>query len=118
GGGDGGLFAGILVRYLALVATDLPDGEGAADVRARAARIVLDSADAIWQTRAIVNDQPIFSADWRHDAVIPTAAGVEAQFIAGAVTSSETPERDLSVQLSAWKALEAAARVSAGIAEH
>lgn len=118
GGGDGGLFAGILVRYLALVATDLPDGPGADEVRARAARIVLDTGEAVWQTRAIVNDHPLFSADWRRTAVIPTDSGTEARFIAGAVTSSETPERDLSVQLSGWMALEAAARVAAGLAEH
>ncbi|MFT3900976.1 MAG: glycoside hydrolase family 76 protein [Gordonia sp. (in: high G+C Gram-positive bacteria)] len=118
GGGDGGLFAGILARYLALVATDLPDGAGAADVRARAARIVLDSAEAVWETRAVVDERPVFSADPRRPAVIPTADGAESQFIEGAVRSSETPERDLSVQLSAWKTLEAAARVAGGIAEH
>ncbi|GAB11792.1 hypothetical protein GOARA_088_00560 [Gordonia araii NBRC 100433] len=118
GGGDGGLFAGILVRYLALLATDLPDGPGAPETRARAERIVLDTADAVWQTRAIVNSAPLFSADWRREAVIPTDSGTDAQFIAGAVHSSETPERDLSVQLSGWMALEAAARVAAGLSEH
>ncbi|GED98725.1 glycoside hydrolase family 76 protein [Gordonia crocea] len=118
GGGDGGLFAGILVRYLGLVATDLPDGPGADDIRARAGRIVVDSAEAAWQTRVIVDDAPLFSADWRHDAVVPTDSGADARFIAGAVHSSEVPERDLSVQLSGWMALEAAARVTAGHTEH
>jgi predicted alpha-1,6-mannanase (GH76 family) len=118
GGGDGGLFAGILVRYLALIATDLPDGPGAGRTRARAAQIVLDTAEAVWQTRAIVDGAPLFSADWRTGAVIPTASGSDAQFIAGAVHSSQTPERDLSVQLSGWMALEAAARVAAGRSEY
>ena len=118
GGGDGGLFAGILVRYLALVATDLPDGPGAGHTRARAAQMVLDTAEAVWQGRAIVDGAPLFSADWRTPAVIPTASGTDAQFIAGAVHSSETPERDLSVQLSGWMALEAAARVAGGLSEY
>ncbi|HNP56916.1 MAG TPA: glycoside hydrolase family 76 protein [Gordonia sp. (in: high G+C Gram-positive bacteria)] len=118
GGGDGGLFAGILVRYLALIATDLPDGPGAGRTRSRAAQIVLDTAEAVWQTRAIVDGAPLFSADWRTGAVIPTASGSDAQFIAGAVHSSQTPERDLSVQLSGWMALEAAARVAAGRSEY
>ncbi|WP_290706387.1 glycoside hydrolase family 76 protein [Gordonia sp. UBA5067] len=118
GGGDGGLFAGILVRYLALIATDLPDGPGAEAVRTRAGRIVVDTAEAVWQTRAIVNDAPLFSADWRQQAVIPADSGSNAQFIAGAVHSSETPERDLSVQLSGWMALEAAARLADDVSEH
>src|ERR1700759_1180751 len=52
GGGDGGLFAGITARYLALVATTLP-GESTDDVTTRdAARsLVLASAKSAWDYR-------------------------------------------------------------------
>ena len=59
----------------------------------------------------------IFSSDWRRTAVIPTDAGTKAQFVAGAVNPSEVPERDLSVQLSAWMVLEAAAAIDLGLPE-
>ncbi|PRC46243.1 fructose-bisphosphate aldolase, partial [Mycobacterium sp. ITM-2017-0098] len=36
------------------------------------------------------------------------AATQDAQFVEGAVNSSEIPERDLSVQLSGWMLMEAA----------
>ena len=49
GGGDGGLFTGILVRYLALAATAGPglDARGARD----AGRLVPDTAEALWRGR-------------------------------------------------------------------
>lgn len=91
GGGDGGLFAGITMRYLALAAR-LLDGEAAA----RARTLVLASAEAVWAGAVAVEGRPLFAADWRHRAdPAPTA-----------------PERDLSVQLGAWLALEAAVDVS------
>ncbi|EON30789.1 putative glycosyl hydrolase [Gordonia terrae C-6] len=117
GGGDGGLFHGVLARYLALVATDLPDVGGSDDLRARAARIVTRSADAAWTNRTEVAGHPVFSSDWRRRAVIPTDGGAKAQFVAGAVNPSEVPERDLSVQLSAWTVLEAAAAIDLGLPE-
>lgn len=119
GGGDGGLFMGVLARYLALVATDLPAGlPGADDVRRRAAHLVLTSADAAWATRATDGEHVVFSADWHESARMPTRAGKEASFVGGAVNSSEVPERDLSVQLSAWMVLEAAAAVDLNLPEH
>ena len=113
GGGDGGLFAGITARYLALTATDLP-GDSAEDVAARdtARRIVLASAQAAWDNRQSVDGLPLFGAFWDRTAEIPAAGGKEAQFIEGAVNSSATPERDLSVQLSGWMLMEAAHTVS------
>ncbi|WP_460356122.1 glycoside hydrolase family 76 protein [Mycobacterium sp. ZZG] len=118
GGGDGGLFDGILARYLALVATELP-GDSDADVEARktAGDIVVTSARAVWdnrQTGKATENLPLFGAFWDRPAELPTAGGGDAQFVEGAVNSSEIPERDLSVQLSGWMVLEAAHVVTAG----
>ncbi|ATD72892.1 MULTISPECIES: glycoside hydrolase family 76 protein [Gordonia] len=117
GGGDGGLFHGVLARYLALVATDLPEVGGSDELRARAARIVTSSADAAWANRTEIRGHVVFPSDWRRRAVVPTASGKKAQFVAGAVTPSEVPERDLSVQLSAWMVLEAAAAIDLSLPE-
>ncbi len=116
GGGDGGLFAGITARYLALAATALPDGaDCAANSAARdsARSIVLASAQAAWNNRQTVEGLPLFGPSWASTAEIPTAGGAQAQFIEGAVNSSQTPERDLSVQLSGWMLMEAAHTVTA-----
>ncbi|MGH3953064.1 glycoside hydrolase family 76 protein [Mycobacteroides salmoniphilum] len=109
GGGDGGLFNGILARYLALVATTLPENSPQdTDARATARDILLSSAEAAWANRLIVEDLPLFGADWTRTADLPTAHAPASQFIAGAVNPSKVPERDLSVQLSGWMLLEAA----------
>ena len=114
GGGDGGLFAGITARYLALVATTLP-GDSADDAVARdtARSIVLSSAKSAWDYRQTVNGLPLFGAFWDRDAEPPTTGGDEAQFVEGAVQASEIAERDLSVQLSGWMLMEAACNVTA-----
>ncbi|CQD09590.1 glycoside hydrolase family 76 protein [Mycobacterium europaeum] len=114
GGGDGGLFAGITARYLALVATTLP-GDSAEDAAARetARRIVLASAKSAWDYRQTVDGLPLFGPFWDRDAQLPTRAGEEARSVDGAVNSSEVAERDLSVQLSAWMLMEAACNVTA-----
>jgi predicted alpha-1,6-mannanase (GH76 family) len=102
GTGDGGLFTGILCRYLALAAADarLPDS-----IRTTAARLVLDTADAFWSGRREV-----------------TAAEPLARY-AGKLIFSALPEKpaadtyppgaavELSTQLQAWTVLEAAAAV-------
>ena len=88
GGGDGGLFAGILARYLADAALRRPELTDAAS------RLVLASAEAAWAGRAEVRGGPVFSADWGRPAVEPR---------------NGAPEADLSVQLSGWMLLEAAA---------
>ena len=120
GGGDGGLFNGILTRYLALVATDLPrDVAGTDELRTRAGEIVVSSADSVWSNRATGPDGlPVFGADWRKPARVPDDSGRGARKIGGAVSSSQTPERDLSVQISAGFALEAAVSVTIGSSEH
>ncbi|TSD94442.1 fructose-bisphosphate aldolase [Skermania sp. ID1734] len=110
GGGDGGLFNGILARYLAFVAVMLPDDPS---TRAAAARIVLVSAESAWRNREQVDGLPLFSADWSTPARMPTADSGAAQFSGGTVQSSVVPERDLSVQLSGWMLMEAAAYLSA-----
>jgi len=116
GGGDGGLFAGITARYLALVATALP-GESAADAEARdtAAKLVLSSAKSAWDYRQSVDGLPLFGAFWDQVAEVPRADGEVATSIAGAVRESEIPERDLSVQLGGWMLMEAAHSVAAAV---
>ncbi|WP_345414090.1 glycoside hydrolase family 76 protein [Pseudonocardia xishanensis] len=89
-GGDGGLFNGILARYLADAAARVPDLPHARD-------LVLASAEAVWAHRADTPHGPFFAHDWRRAAREP---------------GPEAPEGDLSVQLSAWMLLEAAARLS------
>ncbi|BCI51266.1 glycosyl hydrolase [Mycolicibacterium litorale] len=113
GGGDGGLFHGILARYLALVATALPETT-ADDTTARdvARRLVLTSAEAAWENRQTVDGLPLFGAFWERTADLPTAVGRQAASVDGAVNASEVPERDLSVQLSGWMLMEAAHAVS------
>jgi predicted alpha-1,6-mannanase (GH76 family) len=91
-GGDGGLFNGILARYLADAAVRRPE------LAPLATRLVLASAAAAWQGRVEVTGGPVFAPDWRRPAR-PPHPGV--------------PEADLSVQLSAWMLLEAAARATA-----
>lgn len=90
GGGDGGLFPGILARYLADAAIRLP-GEAAGT----AANLVRTSAEACWHNAARVHGRPLFGPDWSQPLRIPF---------------SETA-RDLTVQLSGWMLLEAAARL-------
>lgn len=99
GGGDGGLFTGILARYLALVATALP-GATAQDDRTRttATRLVLCSARAVWARRAQTPCGAVFGRDWTCPSQVPSRTNAAA-------------EGDLSVQLSAWMLLEAATRV-------
>jgi predicted alpha-1,6-mannanase (GH76 family) len=115
GGGDGGLFSGITARYLALVATTLP-GDSVDDVKARdtARHIVLASAQSAWDNRQTVEGLPLFGPFWDRSADLPSTGGETAQFVAGAVTGSEIPERDLSVQLSGWMLMEAAYAVTEG----
>ncbi len=110
GGGDGGLFHGITCRYLALVATALP-GDTPEDQAARdtARNIVLTSGQSAWDYRQTVDGLPLFGHDWNRAAEMPTASGKSAQFAEGAVNASAIPERDLSVQLSGWMLMEAAA---------
>ena len=109
GTGDGGLFTGILVRYLALAAVD---GRLPAATRSTAAALVNDTAEAFWQGRRIL------------------AAGDPLARQGGRILFSirpELPARDtcpagaaveLSTQLQAWMVLEAAASIAAKELSH
>lgn len=104
GTGDGGLFTGILVRYLALAAMDarLPAG-----TRATAARLVTDTAEAFWEGRRIVPaGDPLARAGGR--LVFSTRPELPARrsYPPGAAV-------ELSTQLQAWMVLEAAAAIAA-----
>ncbi|MDI3242714.1 glycoside hydrolase family 76 protein [Arthrobacter sp. AL08] len=104
GTGDGGLFTGILARYLALAAADqrLP-----AQARATATTLVNNTAEAFWEGR-----RPLSAAE--------PLAGKGSR-----VLFSDRPERpalrsyppgaavELSTQLQAWMVLEAAAAIAA-----
>lgn len=118
GGGDGGLFKGILARYLALVATDLPSDDRLSRAsRSLAKRLVLQSAESVWHHRLEVDGLPLFGASWVADAALPRTGGrIGTAFADGAGADLGVPERDLSVQLSGWMLMEAAARVSGGVA--
>ncbi|MCK8669599.1 fructose-bisphosphate aldolase [Rhodococcus sp. HM1] len=113
GGGDGGLFNGILARYLAMVATSLPVHD-VDDERARntAARLVLMSADAAWDNRLQIEELPLFGRDWSVQARLPGSGHAIARFSGGTVHESEIAERDLSVQLGGWMLMEAAHAVA------
>lgn len=109
GGGDGGLFSGILARYLALVATALPgDDPGDRQARHTARALVLDSAEAAWANAAQVGGLPLFGRKWDEPATVPVAGTGAGSVNDGAVGSSAVAERDLSVQLSGWMLMEAA----------
>lgn len=96
GGGDGGLFAGILARYLTLAATSLPVlGVEYTEPAQLAADLVFSSAEAAWRNRTIAPGGPLFGPEWTKPAVLPGR--------------TRRPERDLSVQAGAWMLLEAAA---------
>src|SRR5262249_20048343 len=69
GGGDGGLFSGVTVRYLALVASALP-GDTPEDAAARdaARKIVMTSAQSAWDFRQTVDGLPLFGFNWTRTA--------------------------------------------------
>ncbi|QGU08390.1 Glycosyl hydrolase family 76 [Corynebacterium occultum] len=114
GDGDGGLFKGILVRYLADVAVRLPaDSPANKTTRRRAARLVLGSAESVWNHRLEVDGLPVFATDWTQSARLPHNFGLTASSLPERVGVVRITERDLSVQLSGWMLIEAAARVSA-----
>jgi predicted alpha-1,6-mannanase (GH76 family) len=87
GGHDGGLFTGILARYLTLAAAD-PATDVATAATAR--RLVTATADAFWRGRAETRDATRFPIE-----VVEPAA--------------PSGRLELSTQLQAWMTLEAAA---------
>jgi predicted alpha-1,6-mannanase (GH76 family) len=102
GTGDGGLFTGILARYLALAATD---GRLPAPTRATAAALVTETAQAFWDGRRQVGaGEPLA----RQGAQLAFSA-FPATPAAGTYPPGAAVE--LSTQLQAWMVLEAAASV-------
>lgn len=92
GGGDGGLFTGILARYLALVAgSRLPAAQ-----RQLAATLITTTADALWEGRA----ERVVGGSRRSVLLFPSAPG----------TNVGDGPVELSTQLQAWMIFEAAAR--------
>ena len=104
GTGDGGLFTGILVRYLALAARDerLP-----AETRATAATLVNDTAEALWEGRRILPPQDRLARPGSH-LIFSDRTDLPARraYPEGAAV-------ELSTQLQAWMVLEAAASIAA-----
>ncbi len=92
GGGDGGLFTGILVRYLALAAEHPGLGTEVHDV---ATGLVLATSDALWEGRDPVTG--FFPS---------TSAG-------GEIRRAPDSRVELSTQLQAWMVLEMADRLGA-----
>ncbi len=118
GGHDGGLFTGILVRYLALAARH----PGMDRLAARtAARLTSATAEALWHGRRHLADQSS-----RNSAVLArqAAASATGPDAASAAVFSPDPARpaaatqplgsivELSTQVQAWMILEAAARLT------
>ncbi len=101
GGGDGGLFTGILVRYLALAAGET---RLAAETRQLATAMVTQTADALWAGRSehpLGGDGPVVFPVHPVDPV----TGWPAEPGDGVV--------ELSTQLQAWMTFEAAAALAA-----
>ncbi|NOJ60548.1 glycoside hydrolase family 76 protein [Arthrobacter sp. 260] len=100
GAGDGGLFTGILTRYLALAALSplLPDS-----ARRTAATLVTATADDLWSGRSAnpFEGRPGGGLDLLS---FPTGTG----------ESARSDGAQLSTQLQAWMILEASYRVTAG----
>ncbi|WP_090046020.1 glycoside hydrolase family 76 protein [Lentzea fradiae] len=91
GGGDGGLFGGILARYLAQAALVIPELDPGRAATAELAReLVVRSAEAAWLNRTMAVSGPLFGPEW-------------------SLPAKEEEGRDLSVQLGGWMCLEAAA---------
>ncbi|HEY1158135.1 MAG TPA: glycoside hydrolase family 76 protein, partial [Arthrobacter sp.] len=103
GTGDGGLFTGILCRYLALAAADtrLPQA-----TRATAARLVTDTAEAFWSGRRPVGSNEGARLQGRSIFSMHAAQQAAATYPPGAAV-------ELATQLQAWMTLEAAAAVTA-----
>ena len=73
---------------------------------------MLATANSAWHNRLEVDGLPLFPADWTKSATFPQAGGLVSASVGGAVREGAIRERDLSVQLSGWMLMEAAARVA------
>ncbi|MBT2520825.1 glycoside hydrolase family 76 protein [Arthrobacter sp. ISL-28] len=106
GTGDGGLFTGILMRYLALAARDgrLPD-----HTRTTAARLVRDTAAALWAGRRVVSAGEALA---QHGGAGRLVFSYDPHLSAGSAYPPGAAV-ELSTQLQAWMMLEAAAAAAA-----
>ena len=109
GTGDGGLFTGILVRNLAEAAEDpqLPEAS-----RLTARRLVLDTADALWDGRREFDP----GMDPHDPNARPEPRRVRAIFSSDPLQDADRTQRvgspvQLSTQIQSWMILEAAARL-------
>ncbi len=103
GHGDGGLFTGILVRYLAVAANDhrLPE-----EVRGAAIRMVQGTADALWEGRRERTIRKGLLGRRRTVTIFSSAPEKPAEEIYPPEAAVE-----LSTQLQSWMTLEAAANL-------
>lgn len=99
GTGDGGLFTGILCRYLALAAADARLPESA---RNTAMELVTATADAFWAGRRPAGTGATTAGNGRCLFSIHAAQPADTTYPPGAAV-------ELSTQLQAWMVLEAAA---------
>jgi predicted alpha-1,6-mannanase (GH76 family) len=113
GQGDGGLFTGILARYLALAAGDsrLP-----AESRAKAAALVLGTAEAFWEGRRGVDAEEQLA---RHGLVFTDGLTFTGSLVFSLQPASPAAQTyppgaavELSTQLQAWMTFEAAAELA------
>lgn len=116
GDGDGGLFSGILARYLAQVALSEHVAE---EVRSRASALVVQSADILWEGRREFDPElPLneYGIDVREVRGEPTVLfSTDIVRHASETLGVGTPVQ-LSSQLQGWMLLESAARVLAASA--
>ncbi|MDO4917803.1 MAG: glycoside hydrolase family 76 protein [Rothia sp. (in: high G+C Gram-positive bacteria)] len=111
GNGDGGLFTGILVRYLAEVALHpaLPQ-----EVREQARELVLATAELFWDGRREFDpDLPMNEVGIDPTEIRGEAVALFSPDVTRHISELLKPAQpvDLSTQLQAWMVLEAAARV-------
>jgi predicted alpha-1,6-mannanase (GH76 family) len=99
GTGDGGLFTGILCRYLALAAAD---ARLSPRTRSTAATLVANTAAAFWSGRRHVEAGEAAGGDGASIFSMHAAKPARETYPAGTAV-------ELSTQLQAWMALEAAA---------
>lgn len=114
GNGDGGLFTGVLVRYLTQVALNESVPE---QLRSRASELVVHSADILWDGRREfdpdlpLNERGIDVSEIRGEPVVLFSTDIARH--ASETLPAGAPVQ-LSSQLQGWMMLEAAARVLAG----
>lgn len=103
GNGDGGLFTGVLVRYLAMAAVD---GRLSAETRKTAAGLVQGTAKAFWAGRRVLAaDDPLARRGSRLIFSALPEVPAHRSYPPGSAV-------ELSTQLQAWMVLEAAAAIA------